>query len=172
MKPTTDGVFGTCQSAVNAYLMAKAYAMTMRERVDEVQRAILAECPLDTAPEFIERGRPDEKITDPKHTYLATEVHFRDYQDECNHRLRKLGIKPDDMPDEHCPALIAEHLQVQAEWLLLEYGWNAMGGEKGGWENLWGEDRKKFLDLLCKIVMNHPKYTTDQARGSRAKENA
>ena len=153
-----DSVFEKCHICVNAFLMAKTYALCMRERVDEVQRAILAECPLDTDPQWIEKGRTDEKITDPKHTYLATEVHFRDYQEECNHRLRKLGIKPDDMPDEHCPALVAEHLQVQAEWLLLEYGWNAIGGADNGWKNLYGPEREKFLDLMCKIVVNHPKY--------------
>ena len=153
-----DSVFEACQSAVNAYLMAKAYAMTMRERVDEVQRAILAECPLYIDPQWIEKGRQEEKITDPKHTYLATDTDSKLYFEECNWRERKLGIKPKDMPDEHCPALVAEHLQVQAEWLLLECGWNAIGGEEGGWENMYGKNREKFIDLMCKIVVNHPEY--------------
>jgi hypothetical protein len=156
---TPDTVFEACHIPVNAYLMARAYAETMRSRVDEVQRAVLAECPLDMDPQWIER-RGDEKITEPSLTYLAVASGLKDYWAECNKRERELGIKPDDMPDEHCPALVAEHLQVQTEWLLLECGWAAIDvdGSPDGWKRLYGEQRKKFIDLLCGLVVNHPKY--------------
>ena len=157
---TPDSVFEACHMPVNAYFMARTYAEVMRERVDEVQRAVLAERPLDMDPKWIEKGREDEKITEPSLTYLATDAHFKDYLAECNHRERKLGIKPKDMPDEHCPALVAEHLQTQTEWLLLECGWAAIDvdGSHDGWKLLYGDKRKTFIDLLCGLVVNHPKY--------------
>jgi hypothetical protein len=156
---TPDSVFEACHIPVNAYFMARTYAELMRERVDEVQRAVLAECPLNMEPQWIER-RGDEKITEPSLTYLAVASDLKDYWAECDKRERKLGIKPADMPDDHCPALVAEHLRVQAEWLLLECGWVAIDtdGNRDGWKLLYGEKRQHFIDLLCGLVVNHPKY--------------
>lgn len=155
---TPDTVFDACHVPVNAYFMARTYAELMRERVDEVQRAILAECPLNMEPQWIER-RGDEKITDPSLTYLAVESGLKDYWAECNKQERELGIKPADMPDENCPALVAEHVQRQAEWLLLECGWAAIQkDDPDGWKLLYGDNRKRFIDLLCGLVVNHPKY--------------
>jgi hypothetical protein len=157
---TPDSIFEACHIPVNAYFMARAYAETMRERVDEVQRAVLAECPLDMDAHVGDFRRGDGKITDPSLTYLATDEHFRDYLEKCNKRERAIGIKPADMPDDNCPALVAEHLQYQAEWLLLECGWCAIDvdGHPDGWKWLYGEKRKRFIDLLCGLVLDHPKY--------------
>jgi hypothetical protein len=157
---TPDSVFEACHIAVNAYFMARTYAELMRERVDEVQRAVLQECPLDMDAHVGDFRRGDGKITDPSLTYLATDAHFHDYLEECNKRERAIGIKPADMPDEHCPALVAVHLQVQAEWLLLECGWAAIDKNEhhDGWKLLYGEKREELINLLCGLVVNHPKY--------------
>ena len=95
----TDAV----KSSVNAYLLARARAELMREKIDEIQRAILKESPLKNDLE-VRHGMKQELITDPKLVYLSEdEEACQDYFAECNKRERAAGLKPDDMKDEFCP---------------------------------------------------------------------
>lgn len=87
------------KDSVSAYLMARAYSETMRAAVDEIERAILKECPLTNGLET-KRGMPAKEITDPKHVYLCTDKTLTDdYYAEVNQRVRVAGLKSNDMPD-------------------------------------------------------------------------
>ena len=111
-------------------------------------------------------GVPDP-ITEPKHAFLMDEVDAADYHAECQARIQKLyspkslaamGWKPG-----YCPALIAEHLQVQTEWLLIEAGGRMMGVDKPEEMNnsllcLGLEKRREFIDLLVGLVVNLPDF--------------
>lgn len=161
---TRADVTPAVKAAVKAYLMARARAEVIRAEVDKIERAILAECPLTNGLEQ-EHGEPPRKITDPKHVYLCTdEALTSDYYAECNHRERKAGLKPADMPDTHCPALCAEHLVTQAEWAIETAAAVMLGLPFDGRElngrllSLGLEARHKFIDLVVGLVVNLPDF--------------
>jgi len=140
--------------AVGAYLLARAYAETMRERVDEIERQILAECPIYAAERW-----GGEQILTGKRLYLASDdakALLEDFYAEANHRERKAGLKHKDMPDEHCPALVAESKQCDAENLLIDisgrpFGVNCSKLLTGG-QAL--ERRQKWIDLVVGCIVN------------------
>ena len=144
---------------VDAYLLARVHAEVLREKVDAICRQVLAEAPLKVSAKNAERGMP-ELITEPNRAWLADldSPEMQDYDAECDKRLRAAGLKPESMPADHCPALVAERIKVEAEWLLLETAWQAIGQSGDGWKGLYGDNRKKFLDLCVGLVVNSPGY--------------
>jgi len=170
-KDVTPGV----KSAVNAYLMARAFAETRRDQVDKIEREILAEAPLTNG--FYEtEGRRNHKeagelITDPKDTWLCTnEAQLEEYYLECDNRARKAGLKPDDMPTTHCPALVAERIQTETEWLICDNATTMLGLEFDGKELnhrllcMGIEKYQEFIDLIVKLVVNLPDFKSPLAK--------
>ncbi len=154
------------RSAVNAYLMQRAYAETMRQAVDEVHLAILTQCPI-----YANRYRGDhsgtgELILKSGNLYLAAEedeAEVQEFYSEANHRLRECGLKPKGMKDSHCPALVEEHNRIKTEWLLCECGAEMLGVDdpKNFHNDLLCHGLAKvqeFIDLLCGLVVNEPGY--------------
>jgi hypothetical protein len=143
-------------SLVRAYLMARTYAECQRKRVDEIHLAILTECPI-----YADMRDGGAAITRSKDLYLSTdEAACKDFYAEASARLRKAGIKPADMADEFCPALVAENLQRKTERLLIDesgkpFGVTADGllCARGGLEN-W----QKWIDLVCRLIVNLPNF--------------
>jgi len=160
---TMQDVTQDVKSSVNAYLMARAYAETMRSAIDKIQRGVLEECPLTNGLE-VKHGKSERRITDPEHAYLETrEDHIQDYYAECDKREREAGLKPKEMEFDYCPALVAEHLQVKSEWLLIESAAEMLGEDKPEDFNnkllCHGlESRKKFIDLVVGLVLNLPDF--------------
>lgn len=126
---------------VDAYLTAKAFAMTWREKMDEWDRAELQRFEYKTAARWVENGRP-ERITNPDYTYLMDEVDAKEYyaarQDFIN-TLKVPGLK-----DGYCPALVAENLLVECEKLLIDSA-----------VEFFGVDSNK---LICSGMDNYKKY--------------
>ena len=156
---------------MNAYLLALTHAQLMREAVDKVQRAVLAEIPLYNDLESDMADVPRERITDPKLAYLSQdEEGCAAYFAECNRREREGRIKPADMPDEHCPALVAENLQTQAEWAILDAYADMMELRNDEGERIDGQEvnhlllcmglekRRDAIELMVKLVVNRPGY--------------
>ena len=167
---TPASVTQDVMSAVSAYLLARCHAEVMRSSVDEIARAVLAECPLTNGLE-VEHGEPAREIADPKDAWLCTdEPVYADYLAECNKRERAAGLKPASVPDEHCPALVAEEVQREAESLVLATaaGMLDMGidGKELNHRLLCKglDTRREFIDLIVKIVVNHPEYKPPQIR--------
>ena len=163
-KMTAKDVTQSVKTSVSAYLMARAYAETMRERVDKIESAILVECPLPNDLEQ-KRGLAARQITDPNHVYLCTnDDYLQDYFQETDKRLREAGYKPDDMSKDHCPALVAEHLQTETEWILLDCASDMMKMGLDGQELnhrllCKGMDkRQEFIDLVVGLVVNLPDF--------------
>lgn len=141
------------KSYVNAYLMAQIRAETIREKVNVIQRDILSESPLSPG-ELAAKCKHTEPITDPKYIYLCDDqAQLADYFAEASKREREAGLKPDEMPDEHCPALVAEHFQTEVENMLIK-----AAGKPLGIDHLYGELRKRFLDLVVRLVVNLPDF--------------
>ena len=87
VKDITPGM----KSSVKAYLLSRAYAETMRDAVDKIERKILEECPLTNDLE-IKHGKPAREITEPKDVYLCdNDDLLQDYYDTVDFHL-----DPDD----------------------------------------------------------------------------
>ena len=160
-KLTEKDITQDVKSAVSAYLMARAYAETMRERIDKIETAVLVQCPLTNGLE-IKHVQPAREITEPKEVYLCTDKDMlEEHYGEVNHRVRAAGLKPDDMPDSHCPALVAESLQCDTEHLIIDTAIEMLNLDKDFGHTLIcnGMDKyHQFIDLVCKLVINAPGF--------------
>lgn len=155
------------KSAVNAYLMARAYAETMRAQVEPYYKKALEIIQVYEDHTFGDRHKPTMKrIYDHNEMYLSQdEETCKEVYADVNFHLRKDGIKPDSMPDDHCPALVAEHLQLKTEWLLIESAAEMLGVDNPKEFNdqiLCArnglEKRKKFIDLVVRLMVNLPDF--------------
>ncbi len=157
MKPQMrDVLTPEVKSCVNAYLMERAYAETMRDKVDKIHRDILTQCPI-----YADVHGHSQQIFESKDLYLCgNDALCQDFYEEADKRLRAAKLKPDDMPASHCPALVAEHLQVKCEWMLIDAAGKPFGitadnimCSKDGLGN-----RQKFIDLVVGLVVNAPGF--------------
>ena len=158
MATQAEQVSLACETAVNAVLLARVYAETKRAQVDAVKREVLAAGQYMVAPDQRRDDAP-ERIADPMFDWLMTTVDFAAYCITCDKIERERGIKPADMPVEHCPALVAEDVQRKAQHVLLECAGEAMGQPKFAelvTRSLDGYE--KAIDLLCRMVVNRPGY--------------
>ena len=148
----SDLITPEIRSCVNAYLMARAYAETMRKHVDAIHREILTECPI-----YADIHGHKDQILESKDLYLCSnEALCHDFYDESDKRLRAAKLKPDDMPHDHCPALVAEHLQVKCEWMLLDASGKPFGFSA---DTPWTmEHRQQWIDLVVGLIVNQPDF--------------
>ena len=150
--------------AVNAYLLARAAAETMRAEVDKVYLAVLTSSAgqLLTSPSLYDKT-PQRSILTQSDMYLSEdEEKCRWVYDEVHIRLVKAGLKKADVEVDICPALVLENLLVQAENNLIDIAGGQLGVTR---EMLWKADnlkkadnRKKFIDLTVGLVVNSPGY--------------
>ena len=158
MSAIANKVTPALKSAANAYLLARAYHETMREKVDEVYREILTEIPV-----YADQFDHTEQILDVKNLYLCSDdEECKDVYAEGNKRLREMGLKPDDMPDSHCPALVAERDQRDAERAIFEAASVMLELELTGQELNNGllcmkkglEKRQEFIDATVGLILS------------------
>lgn len=128
--------------AVSALLAARVFAEAERERVDAYIRPIFDTYKFTYAAKWKDR-HAGELLKAPKDLYLADdEIQVACFYDECDKAHRAHGFTG---PQGHCPALIAEHLVIRAEWALIELAAPKFGINT---EYLYGELREKFLELV------------------------
>jgi len=142
--------------AVNTFLLAKAYAQAERAVIDKMQRDILNGSEFHIKAEYRRANEPS-RITDPKLAYLMSDSKFAVYHAECQRRIIAMGY---DVPQDHCPALIAERLQTEAEHAVIEAS-APLTGLKDGVHALLcnGLDKyHQYVDLCVKMVMSLPGY--------------
>lgn len=155
--------------AAQVVLLATTHARMEREKIDKMDREILDEGNYVVRPEFAERsrrtgGRDGERITDPKLTYLMSEEQYHTFSEYRDRSLRAMGY---ELAKGYCPALMAEEDQRQAERALC-----------GVCESLVGltadrilrapkavETYKKYIDLLLKLIVNTPGFTSPLKNG-------
>lgn len=152
------------KAAVNAVLVATTYAQTVRAEVDKIERGVLEECPLHFSKK-IRREAGDEKvITEPSRAWMGDEAEFLDFCQESSKRERAAGIKPPEMPDEHCPALVAECIVRDAEHLLIECTASMLGVDDSPADFInrllcqGMETYRKFIDLAIRMVVASPDF--------------
>ena len=158
---TVKDITPAMRSSVKAYLLSRAYAKTMRAAVDKVHREILTECPIYRDKHTGRRGPGGAQIFKSSDLYLCSNDNIcQDFYNEADYRLRKAGLKPDDMLKDYCPALVAEHLQMDAEHLVIESTAEMLGEEDFLHRLLCnGMDKyHKFINLVTGMIVNMPNF--------------
>ena len=155
------------KSAVNAYLLTCANAEVHREKVDAIQRNILATANYYTDEKFLNRGRTiKEKIIETKDTWFMSSGESHDYFSDLRMALERSGYKIESTPGDpewsySCPALTAECLQTDAEHILIDAAAEMLGETKDFRDKLLcnGMDNwNKFIDLVVGLVVNMPGF--------------
>jgi hypothetical protein len=144
--------------AVNAVLMARVFAESERERVDDIARKVLSEQNY--------YGRKDyhsgDRITDPKKSWLLDDQSFATYHAKMQAIHLANGFA--DAAKGFCPALVAEEVERQAEHVLIECAAEFFPGVTvnallcGTKERRGLECYKHFIDLCIGLVVNSPGY--------------
>lgn len=154
---------------VSSYLLARAYYEVTRDAVDAIYEVILQEIPLYANQPFTHRtGDHGLRITRVKDMYLSldedicAEIYY-----EAHIRLIKAGIKPKDMPQDNCPALVAEsmlsnirHELVTETGKDLDVTVNKLLCGHDGLNRL-----QQWVDLVCKAVMSMPDFEPPKLPG-------
>lgn len=135
---------------VNALLLAKAYAQCEREKMDKVDLRLLADRV------YMDQYAEGKRITEPKDTWHMNETDAAHYQKLRQTEIDRMGYK---LPRDHCPALVAEYLETQAEWAVVDAAAEFFPGvDRDGLLCLGLEKYHQFIDLVCKLVVNAPGY--------------
>lgn len=134
----------------SAALAARVYAEAKREEVDAYIKPIF-----DAYQSFyITRFTPDPRWPDAKlktyhDLYLAADSpRLAEFYQEVDDAHRAHGF---DGPKGHCPALVAENLQMVAERALIEAAGTLFPEFKDG--HVYGDLRKRALDLLLGVCV-------------------
>ena len=158
------------KEATETYLLAKVYYETMREQVDEVHDEIFAGWKPIPIIEKFRRGNRPEFIEKYDGLYLASDEDANALYAESNKRLRACGLKPDDMKDEFCPALVANRLLTEAQWELVDAAEEFEPIAKTFGESPHGDSLRdrllclglekynKFIELVSKMVGSHSDF--------------
>ena len=138
---------------VNTYLLQRAYAETMRERVNAIWQDLLNE-------NDVREQETGERITEPRYTWLTDDETFARLHTEANKRERAAGLKPASMPDDFCPALVAETKQSEIERTIIDTSGAPLGVDNHRLlcQPHGLEKRAQFLDLVIKAVFSLPNF--------------
>lgn len=145
---------------VNNVLLAQVIAEHKREQVDKIHRRVLAENNYQYDTERWGVLDVSGKVTEPSDTYLMRESDSADYFAKM--KAIHLANGYADAEKGYCPALVAEHMLIQAQNVLLEVASEPMGVDLTG---TCGDNRKKALDLLIGLVTNMSWYVAPNLKG-------
>lgn len=138
-----------------AVCKAQAFAEYERERVNAYITPIFHQFHFKANNKITERD-PDfnRPLTTPEALYLSDDLRIPDYYAHCDAAHRSHGFKG---PEGHCPALIAEHIHIQAENALLEEAQDLLGVDPSSLE---GKTREEMLTLLLSACLTEEEPTT------------
>lgn len=151
------------QSAVNTYLMARVQAETLKPIIRQIEADLLREIPVHYDPKWREMPQRagaeglEGRIFDPDRVYLGTDEETAIYFEALDGKKQERF--PDaNRPKNHCPYLVADHLRVQAENLMLDAAVAVHGFPQLESQKLYGDNHRKAVDLILKLVINHPQF--------------
>lgn len=155
MKPTVDDLKRWSRKhkpLALAVCTAQAAAEVTRKRVDAYVKPIFESFAFQYCGDLVDKvnaSRPGTHVgplPSPEELYLCDDPRVMDFYKACHEEHIRQGF--DSIKNKevgYCPALIAEHLLIDAQSTLIEAAEPLFGIEAG---RLIGEDRKKYLDLL------------------------
>jgi hypothetical protein len=146
MTPNPDKVAKALTEPVNQMLVAQVFAEALHEQVEDIDRRVLSE-------RVYTNKFSGERVTEPRLSYLMGDEDAEHFLARRDAEIRAAGFNP---PEGYCPALMAQHEHIKAERALIDAAEPFFGVSN---DILWGENRTKWLDLLLKLVVNHPSYT-------------
>lgn len=144
----------TLKPHVDTLLAATAIAELERDRVDAIQRKVLANM--------------GYSHVEPKYAWQLADDTAAEYHKRLNEWHLADGFE--DAAKGYCPALCAEHTKTQAEWALISAAEEFFPDATNdrllcGTAKMGGlETRQKYLDLLIGLVVNQPDYTNPLER--------
>ena len=105
-------------SAATAVVTVKAFVEVLRPKIRAIQTDLIDYLDIRCDEQYAESRRYVSGLLDPDHVYLAPEADQAEYFAMLDKWYREAGYT--DMPEGHCPLLIAESLLRQAERLFME----------------------------------------------------
>lgn len=167
-KYTPADITPAIKTAAAAVLMARAIAEVERERMDKLDRELLAEIPCHVSQKIIDlhdkHGDTEavakweacgRRITNLKDAFLMDDDDAKVYYAERQRRINAMGYQ---LPDGHCPALVAENTQRDAEHCLVECAQEVFGVTFDQLLSSGLDTLHKYIDLLVKLVVNLPDF--------------
>ncbi len=158
MTPAQKNAVRELAAPVNAYIMARAHAECWRAKMSAWDAAYLQAHECIVAPDM-HPNTPNERITDPKLTYLMADSDAAMFYEERQAYVDSLDL---DLPHGHCPACVAEVLQRDTAHLLIAAASEAIPELAGVTVDrllcAGMETYREFIDLVCKLVVNAPGY--------------
>lgn len=111
----------TFRPLASEVLLATAKAQLLRAKVDAIKSEILA-ADVYMSEALSGRGRtvPARRITEAKDSWLIDDEGYPRFSALLDARVRAEVEGAADLDDDHCPALVAEKNQQEAEQALLE----------------------------------------------------
>jgi len=150
MKFTPNDITPEMIKAAEMIFAAKAFVETIKPVVIGYQEKILKKHKFRQAAEWSEyndRIQLPDVITRVQDAFLMSDEDFKIYPAECNEERKKAGLKVEK--EEHCPLCVAEHILSQAESHLIDLFTPLTGISD---YKIWGDNRKKYLDLTLKLL--------------------
>lgn len=153
------------QGLTEAVCLAQAAYEVTRERVDAYIRPIfdsfsftycgpLAESVDERAGESL----AGKLLPSPAELYLCEDPRVEEYFDACGREHRRQGY---DLPHGHCPALVAEHILIDAQNTLMESANPLFGLTRSPVL----EDREQYLNLLIGACLVESNATAESILG-------
>lgn len=169
MKPKTPAdITPAMKTAVNAVLMAEAIYLTERERMDKLDRELLAEQTYHVDQKMIDletkHGATEalakweacgRRITDPDDSFLMDAADAMKYYAERQRRINAMGYK---LPDGHCPALVAKCTLLDAERILVECAEEVFEVTFDQLPSAGLDKLKQYIELMVTLVVNLPDF--------------
>lgn len=152
---TPPAITPELKSAVTTYLLALAYERTIRPTVERYQREILAEMAIPVAAKWVEmKAERAGIIVDPAHVYLAEDADADRYFDALE--MAKVNAGFTDLPNGHCPLLVAETQTRLAGRVVIDAS-AYLFGESFSWHDMLctGLDKyQQYIDLTVSLVVS------------------
>lgn len=162
-KPDPKKIAEALTPHVKTLLVATAFAQCERERVDKIQRKVLADQIFHGRKHISRDEEVQYRVTEPRESYHMDELSAKRYHDTLNAIHVANGYAK--AAEGYCPALVAETLQTEAEWAVIEAAQAFFPDISNnrllcGTKDLGGlELRKKWLDLCIGLVVNYPGFS-------------
>ena len=133
-----------------AVFTAIAHIETIKPVVRKYQNEILAKHQFKTDIKWSRRGLKQKVITKESESYMMNDEDAKVYFSELSAAHKEHGF---NVPEDHCPLLIAENLKRKAFWSLVDVMSPITGINKDNLINL--NHIKEYETITLKMIASH-----------------